>query len=95
MTATKKTKDINIETNTLKRKWEDEDTYSKSRDTASKGMIKRSKSSAPTNKRVKVDGDLTNGIHHELIDDSEECVPKLPVYAAVRETHLRALALMH
>ena len=97
-TATKKAKDILIETNTLKRKWEDEDTYSKTRDTASKGAIKRSESSAPPYKRAKVNGDLTNGIHHEFIDDSEdveECVPKLPVYAAVRETHLRALALMH
>ena len=97
-TGPKKASEVNIELNTLKRKWEDEDSYSKTRDIASKGAIKRSKSSAPSNKRVKINGDRTNGIHHEFIDDREdveECVSKLPVYAAVRETHLRALSLMH
>lgn len=94
MTAPKKAKEVNIELNDLKRKWEDEDSYSKTRDIASKGVIKLSKSSAPSNKRVKVNGDLTNGIHHEFIDDSddvEECLSKLPVYAAVHVTQIRAL----
>lgn len=98
MTGPTKAKEINIELNTLKRKWEDEDSYSKTRDIATKGVIKRAKSLAPSNKRVKVNGDLTNGIHHEFVDESEdveECVSKLPVYAAVHETHLRALKLMH
>ena len=77
--------------NSLKRKWEDEDSYSKTRDVASKGVIKRSKQDSPSNKRIKVNGDVPNGIHVDPIghdECSEEYVQKLPVYAAARETSL-------
>jgi DNA-directed RNA polymerase III subunit RPC3 len=97
ISGAKKQRQFDAELNTLKRKWEDEDSYSKTRDIASKGSIKRAKSSAQSNKRVKINGDLPNGTHHEIIDDCkdvEECVPKLPVYATAREFHLRTCPLI-
>ena len=90
VSGAKKVREFESEVNKLKRKWREEDTYSKTRDVASKGSIKRSKTSAPNAKRVKINGDLPNGTHHDIIDDDEdgeECVPKLPVYATIREPY--------
>lgn len=87
LSGSKKQQHVDAHVNNLKRKWEDEDTYSKTRDVASKGAIKRSKQTSPSNKRVKVNGDIPNGIHDEASDDeTEECVPKLPVYGIARES---------
>lgn len=94
LSGTKQKEQLNVKVNTLKRKWDDEDTYSKTRDVASKGVIKRSKPSTQSNKRVKINGDLPNGaraIHDDFSDDAtdaDECVSKLSVYAAARETSL-------
>lgn len=89
LSGSKKQQHVDAHLNTLKRKWEDEDTYSRTRDVASKGVIKRSKQTSPSNKRVKVNVDLPNGVHDEASDDeTEECVSKLPVYPAVREHSL-------
>ena len=91
ISGAKQKQQFDVKLNSLKRRWEDEDAYSNTRDVASKGVIKRSKQTSPSNKRVKVNGDVPNGIHADLIDDnecSEECVQKLPVYAAARENSL-------
>ena len=83
VTGPKKQKEFKTALNDLKRKWQDEDSYSEHIDIASKGAIKRSKvSPTNTNKRVRVNGDLTNGIHHHEEYEEETAVrscPKLPV----------------
>lgn len=99
-TGAKNGKKFNAEVESLKRKWEEEDSYSKKRDVASQGIIKRSKDSAPSNKRAKLNGDsyLTNGVHDDLDDEHEgadECVSKLAVYRVLCELHLRTCPLIH
>ena len=73
--------------NSLKRKCQDEDSYSKTRDVASRGTIKRSKAPTSSNKRVKLNGELPNGICHVSEIEDEEVAPsvqKLPVFSRCR-----------
>jgi DNA-directed RNA polymerase III subunit RPC3 len=83
ITGPKKSKEFRAAFNALKRKYEDEDAYKSSRDDASHGKIKSEKSTTSSNKRVKLNGDLPNGIHHScsaMLIDSDHSVPKLPVF---------------
>ena len=78
----KKKRQFDAAVNDLKRKWEDEDAYSNTKYVASRGVIKRSKDSPSSSKRVKLNGDMPNGVHDECVEEdveTEHSVPKLPV----------------
>ena len=84
ITGPKKQMEYRAAVDNLKRKWQEEDEYKRFTDIESRGTIKRSKAPSSSNKRVKMNGGLTNGVvHHEAKteDDVAECsVPKLPVW---------------
>lgn len=65
---------------TLKRKRQEANEYSATRDNDSRGQIKRP--GAPAAKRAKMNGGLPNGIHYDADLDEDDTVPKLPVYLA-------------
>ena len=83
VTGPKKQKEYNVAVNRLKRKWQDEDSFSETKDIGSRGKIKHTHVPAPTNKRLKTNGDLPNGIHTHACDkageDVSHSVQKLPV----------------
>ncbi len=83
ITGPKKSKDFQAAFKTMKRKHEEEDAYRASRDDASRGTIKKAATS--NNKRVKLNGHMTNGFHHDCESAAMEvelAVPRLPVSCA-------------
>lgn len=77
----KKQAEFQAAVKTLKRKRQEANEYSATRDNDSKGQIKRS--GVPAAKRAKLNGGLSNGVHHDEDFEMDDSVPKLPVYLTV------------
>ncbi|KAK5136441.1 hypothetical protein LTR08_003086 [Meristemomyces frigidus] len=84
VTGPKKQYEFKLATNSLKRKWRDEDAYSDLKDvSSSRGAIKRPADHfMNNNKRIKVNGDSGNGMHAAV--NGEHSGPKLPDDMVVR-----------
>ncbi|KAM3423860.1 DNA-directed RNA polymerase III subunit RPC3 [Cercospora zeina] len=76
----KKQAEFQAAVKTLKRKRQEADEYSATRDAESRGQIKRPGAALSEHaaKRAKLNGGLTNGIHRDEDVDSDESVSKLP-----------------
>ncbi|KAI5358000.1 Putative RNA polymerase III Rpc82, C -terminal, winged helix-like DNA-binding domain superfamily [Septoria linicola] len=74
----KKQSEFQAAVKTLKRKRQEANEYSASRDNDSRGQIKRPGMTNPAVKRAKLNGGLPNGVHHDDDLDMDESVPKLP-----------------
>ncbi|KAK3719733.1 RNA polymerase III subunit C82 [Vermiconidia calcicola] len=92
VTGPKKAPEFKARVNEQKRKWEEEDAYSSSKDDAARGTFKKSH-----NKRVKLNGDLPNGLHHDCAVhdvDAEYSGPKLPNDMVVRVNVTKCLLIL-
>lgn len=85
ITGPKKEKAFQAAVNILKRKWQDDDDYSGTRDIGSHGKIKRCTAHSSSNKRIK-SSRLSNGVqshaheaHESEVEADEHRVDKLPV----------------
>lgn len=85
ITGPKTAEKFAVAANLLKRKWQAEAEYSSQRDVASQGSIKRGHSGKThSNKRRKVNGNLTNGEYHDHADEMSENEEELPAAAPLR-----------
>ncbi|CAK1361286.1 unnamed protein product [Cercospora beticola] len=80
ITGGKKQAEFQAAVKTLKRKRQEADEYSATRDAESRGQIKRPGAALNEHaaKRAKLNGGMTNGIHRDEDIDADESVPKLP-----------------
>lgn len=86
ITGPKKEKVFQLAVKNLKRKWQDDDNYSDTRDIGSHGEIKRCSPPSSSNKRVK-SKKLSNGVNHrdhyadeDRVEEFEPRADKLPVW---------------
>lgn len=91
VTGPKKSKELLGAVTVLKRKWHDEDAYSKTSDIGARGVIKHSQASPSSNKRVKLNDGLPNGTHDDDEDDTDHPIFKLPVLCCHLSQQLTAL----
>lgn len=92
VTGPKKAHLFKLALNTLKRKWREDDAYSDLHDVGSRGAIKRpSDHFKNNNKRVKVNGELTNGLYDAA--DGDSSVAKLSVLCCCSPSSVPSLIM--